>query len=360
VTGSARAGERVWQRLWPGRLARLFERGDADEHEGDDEYRRIEELLLGGPRRYTRDELLGEHDLEPERVTALWRSLGFVEVAGDEAVFTNGDREALRQLARLRAAGLLPGDVEDAMARSVGQAMAGLADWQVEKLYQLVDYGHRAVSQRELLEIVERVVPLLERMQGYIWRRHVAAAATRLLSAIPGESETRTLTVGFADLVGFTRASRRLSPAELTALLEEFQRIAADVVAGCRGRVVKTVGDEVLFLAEEPADGVEIGLGLLERLAEAESLPQLRIGLALGDVVTRFGDVYGEAVNIAARLTAQARPGRMLVDRNLATALADDPRFELRSRRPVHVRGYRHLQQWELRRAPDREPADQP
>jgi adenylate cyclase len=73
--------------------------------------------------------------------------------------------------------------------------------------------------------------------------------------------------------------------------------------------------------------------------------------LAVGDVVTRFGDVYGEAVNIAARLTTHARPGRILVDRNLAAALEHDSRFELRTRRPLAVRGYRHLQQWELARS---------
>jgi adenylate cyclase len=358
--GSARPAE------WVGRLARLFERGDEPEEqvESDAQYQRFEELILGGTRRYTRGQLVGEYGLDIEQVSALWRSLGFAEVGDAEVVFTEQDRDALRQLERLRSAGLLPGEVEDAMARAVGQAMAGLADWQVELLYQLVDYGHRGVSQRELREIAERVIPLLERMQGYIWRRHVAAAASRLLTSMSGnggaEANTRTLAVGFADLVGFTRASRRLSPAELTELLEEFQGIAADLVARYQGRVVKTVGDEVMFVAEQPGEAVEIALGFVDRLADAESLPQLRIGLALGDVVTRFGDVYGEAVNIAARLTAQARPGRVLVDRNLATALADDPRFQLRSRRPVHVRGYRHLQQWELRRAQDEQRDTEP
>jgi adenylate cyclase len=127
--------------------------------------------------------------------------------------------------------------------------------------------------------------------------------------------------------------------------------VATDVVATCRGRVVKTVGDEVLFVADAAPDCVEIALQLVERLAAAPSLPELRIGLAVGEVVTRFGDVYGEAVNIAARLTAHARPDRILVDRNLAAALEHDPRFRLHSRRPLAVRGYRHLQQWELTRA---------
>lgn len=339
-----------------GGLARLFARAP-DDPDGDDAlFRQIEELILGGPRRYTRAQLVEEYHLDAEQITALWRALGFPAVGDDEVIFTDGDREALSRLLRLRAAGMVPGETEDAMARSIGQAMAGLADWQTEMLYQLVDYGNHTVSGREILEIGEQVIPLLESMQSYIWRRHLAASASRLLTGTPDGSRSCSLTVGFADLVGFTRASRRLRPAELTALVEQFHGIAAEAVATCRGRVVKTVGDEVLFVAEVPGDGVEIGLRLIERVAGARaagarSLPPPRIGIALGEVITRFGDVYGEVVNIAARLTAQARPARILVDRNLAHVLENDGRYLLRARPPVAVRGYRHLRQWEVRRA---------
>ncbi|MGH8967208.1 MAG: adenylate/guanylate cyclase domain-containing protein, partial [Actinomycetes bacterium] len=61
--------------------------------------------------------------------------------------------------------------------------------------------------------------------------------------------------------------------------------------------------------------------------------------------------VYGEVVNIAARLTAHARPGSVLADRELADALSDDPRFALRPLRSVAVRGYRHLHPWLLERS---------
>jgi adenylate cyclase len=80
-------------------------------------------------------------------------------------------------------------------------------------------------------------------------------------------------------------------------------------------------------------------------------LPPLRIGLAMGDVLVRYGDVYGEVVNIAARLTAHARPDTALVDRDTAEALTVDPRFALRPLRPVAVPGYRHLHPWVLERA---------
>jgi adenylate cyclase len=59
--------------------------------------------------------------------------------------------------------------------------------------------------------------------------------------------------------------------------------------------------------------------------------------------------VYGSVVNLAARLTALARPGTALVDREMADALASEPDFTLRSLRPASVRGYQHLRSWALR-----------
>ncbi|HEY2206107.1 MAG TPA: adenylate/guanylate cyclase domain-containing protein [Pseudonocardia sp.] len=348
------------ERAWLTRLAQLLGSSAVPSDrpvEADTHYGEVEDFILGGPRRYTKAQLVGESSIDTDFADRLWRSLGFAEVADDEVVFTDGDREAVAALEKLREAGLVPGEVEEAMSRAVGQAMAGLADWQIEMLYQIVDYGHSPVGDDEIVELGERIIPMLEQVQVYVWRRHLAAAAGRLVTAHPSQDETRTLAVGFADLVGFSRATRRSSPADLTQLIEGFQRITNDVVAEHRGRVVKTVGDEVLFVADHADDGALIALDLLEQLAANESLPQLRIGLALGDVVTRFGDVFGEAVNIASRLTTHARPGRILVDRNLAAALEADRQFQLRVRRPLTVRGYRHLHTWGLTRSRARPPS---
>jgi adenylate cyclase len=139
--------------------------------------------------------------------------------------------------------------------------------------------------------------------------------------AQPEESDTRDLVVGFADMVEFTRTTRELSPSELTDLIDQFQAVTAEVVTRQHGRVVKHIGDEVLYTAEEPAAGAEIAVELMERLADIDTAPELRIGMAVGPVVTRFGDVYGEVVNVAARLTDHGPPGRILVDRHLAAAL---------------------------------------
>ena len=106
--------------------------------------------------------------------------------------------------------------------------------------------------------------------------------------------------------------------------------MAAEVIATAAGRVVKMLGDEVLFVADDPVAAATIGLGLLDAIDVDGELPDLRIGMARGNVLSRFGDVYGPVVNIASRLTSAAKPGTVLVDRELATALASEPGLRLR------------------------------
>jgi len=331
---------------WLARLGKLFALGRRD---GRDD-RPIEELILGGPRRYTRAELLAESGLEPQLVTRLWNAMGFAEIDDDEVAFTDVDREALRQLDEARASGLMPTDIQIAATRALGQAMGGLADWQVGVLQQMVQDTTGDIDSDDIQDAAERLLALTERTQNYIWRRHLAAAAGRLVTASPDGSNTRTVVVGFADMVDFTRTTRRLSLFAFIELVERFHAVAGELVSSQRGRVVKTVGDEVLFITDLPADAAEIALGLIEAQADIDSLPQLRIGMALGEVLTRFGDVYGEVVNIASRLTTHAKPGRICVDRTLAEALKHHSSYRVRPRRPRRVRGYRHLPSWGLSR----------
>jgi adenylate cyclase len=115
--------------------------------------------------------------------------------------------------------------------------------------------------------------------------------------------------------------------------------------------VIKTVGDEIMFVADTATAGAAIGLDLSDRLSALDGRPDLRIGLAHGPVLRRLGDAYGTVVNLASRLTALAHPGTVLVDRELASALGDDPRYAPRKLRRVSVRGFAHLQPWLLRRA---------
>jgi adenylate cyclase len=233
------------------------------------------------------------------------------------------------------------------MARALGQSLARLAEWQLAATGSMIDTDG---SEVQALERATELVPVVEDLIGYVWRRHLAATAGRALASSGDEFASNTLSVGFADMVGFTSLTREITEEDLGNLVERFESLASDIVAGSGGRVVKTVGDEVLFVADEPATIAEIGVRLSELAAAHEDIPELRVGLASGTVLSRMGDVYGEPVNLASRLTSIARPGSVLVDRELASQLDGDPRWRLRRVPPRPVRGYALLHPMRLRR----------
>jgi adenylate cyclase len=191
----------------------------------------------------------------------------------------------------------------------------------------------------------------MRELQDYVWRRHLAANAGRLFLTRPGAVDRRELAVGFADLVGYTSRSRGMGGRELGAMVEDFESTATEVIARHAGRVVKTVGDGVLFTAGTGVAAVEIGLEL-PKVWEAEDRPPLRTGAAYGPVLTRLGDIYSPVVNLASRLTSLAHPGTMLVDRGLARQLRGNPAYRVRPLKRVSVRGYDHLQPWLVRLRP--------
>ncbi|ASR37633.1 adenylate cyclase [Prauserella marina] len=314
---------------------------------------RLERILLGGKRKYTRLQVAERAGVPEERSKQLWMALGFASVPDDQVVFTEADVEAMRVTDRLVASGLLDKRQETAVARTVGLHLSRLAEWQADLLGSLLEENPElAADDRQVGKLVAGLLPELEQVQNFVWRRHLAAYAPRAVaSADEGQAGAEAEVVGFVDMVGYTRLTRRADESELSEVLDRFEAMATEVIAELRGRVVKMIGDEVLFVADAPVAAAEIALTLAERADADEALPSVRAGLAAGRVLSRFGDVYGSVVNLASRLTAVARPGTILVDRELAKRLAGAPGYELRTRRAVTVRGYNRLRPSALRRA---------
>jgi len=314
----------------------------------------LERLLLDGPRRYTRLQVAELSGLPLERTQRLWRALGFADSTDDDPAYSDADIAALATLRSLIDSGFVGPETEATIARAMGQALSRLADWQTDMLADVLA-GAAAQDGRdptpdEAVDAARALLPLLKDIQDYVWRRHLAANADRLLAATGG-GDRRELAVGFADLVGYTSRSRGMGGRELGAMVEDFESTAAEVIARHAGRVVKTVGDGVLFTAASAVDAAEIALDLPDRWS-AEDRPPLRVGAAYGAVLTRLGDVYSPVVNLASRLTSVANPSTVLVDRELARRLRGRPEYRVRPLRRVSVRGYDHLQPWLVRRRP--------
>lgn len=315
----------------------------------------IEKTLLRGERRYTRRQMADLSGISLDYAQRIWRALGFAEVPEDEAAFTDGDLAALRRVAEIFRSGLVSEELALRLARAMGQTMARLAEWQIDAVVDSLASSDEPLADDALrlaLEVAERLAPEFEALLLQVWRRQLAASGSRVLAA--GDtalSPTRTRrTVGFVDLVSFTELSRKIGEDELVDLVEGFENISADVVTEFGGRVVKTLGDEVLFVTDDPAGGAEVALRLAERFRLDEEAPDVRVGVAYGTVLLRVGDVFGTTVNLANRLTSFARPGTVLADERIVAELEDLGGYRTVPIRPRSARGLGRVQPYVLRR----------
>jgi len=310
----------------------------------------VAEAFLREPRRYTSHQVAEMAGVPVYRARRFWRALGFANVADDAVEFTDSDVVALKTLVGMVSDGVYDEEHVLLIARSLGRATTRLAESQAEVGAEALDQAGVPLAERPQAwrRRAERVVPDLALLLVYSWQRQLAAAAGRL--AVQDMSTVR-VSVGFADLVGFTRLSRQITETELAALVDRFEGRSADVVTSAGGRVVKTLGDSVLFVAGKAHGAAEIGLRLLETHAHAKGMPELRVGLAAGPVIWRMGDVFGTTVNLASRLTALALPGTILADPDLAEELEGDRAFTLRPVNRLSVRGLGELAPFTITRA---------
>ncbi len=97
----------------------------------------------------------------------------------------------------------------------------------------------------------------------------------------------------------------------------------------------------MLYVADDVATGARVALGLAEAGGREEDVdvPPVRVSLVWGRVLSRFGDVFGPSVNLAARLVDIAEPTTVLVDRETAGLLAGDQRFALTAQPETEVQG---------------------
>jgi len=313
----------------------------ADETAGQ----QLEAAILGEDVVYNAVEVAAETGATIEQAQRLWRALGFPDRGGERA-FTQADADAVSTLLRLVDDDVIDFDMAVDLTRAVGQTMARLADWEVGTLIHRVQElasdddanGSRATA---ALHLVEALNEPFERLLVYVWRRHLAAATARVeaLGADEADLHTTQVTVGFADIVQFTALTNRLDHARIGDLVEIFESRCADVVAGQRGRVIKSLGDAVLFVNEDPIRAYDTAEGIIAVIGRDQRMPDVRVGLSTGSVVTRLGDVFGPPVNLAARLTAVARRNRIIVDSSTAERLPQD-QFEARALPARPVRGF--------------------
>lgn len=313
--------------------------------------------LVPGRARYSVAELAERAGVEVESAQRLWRALGFPDSPADARRFTDADVDALVTLRNWFYNESFPGDRSfDGLlqqVRGVGAALARIAEIQSD---QIVETLHDAKASGLSDEEVAVLVPLavdwaqLARLLDYALRLQLRAALWRKLAAgDAAHAGAQVLAVGFVDLVGYTALSQELDARELAELVGRFEALAYDTVAEEGARVVKTIGDEVMFVSPDPAGAARIALRLTERSAVDELLPEARAGLAYGSVVAHEGDYYGPVVNLASRLVELARPGSVLTTEALHDALEDDASFGFQRLRSRRIRDIGRVEIWLMR-----------
>jgi adenylate cyclase len=255
--------------------------------------------LLGGDGRYTRLEVAERAGIALDEARRLWRALGFPEVDDEQRVFTSADVAALTDAAGLIAADIVDSDGLVELARPLGNLMSCLAAAQTnfisEVLGARIAVGRRVEDPQlpgqlaaQAIITTRELLPVLERTTVYTWRRHLAAEVGRALfpsgSGLDGHAESRQAAVGFIDMTGYTRLSRNVELTELARVLDRFETAVLDTVVAHGGRVIKNLGDEILFVIDDPPLAAEATLQLLDVFTAEDTLPQVHAGLAFGPV----------------------------------------------------------------------------
>jgi adenylate cyclase len=213
-------------------------------------------------------------------------------------------------------------------ARQLGDRLRGLAESQVRLFHTQVEErlgaeGHPHHSWTDdLNQVAASMMASLERTLILLYRRHfehyvmdvtvLRAEAALERAGLARRRPVRPPAIAFLDLSGYTKLTEERGDRAAAELAGRLIEIVHGFAHRRGGRVVKLLGDGVMFYFPDPAQGVCCGLELVDRIPEV-GLPRARVGLHTGPVVFQNGDYFGRTVNIAARITDHARPGKVLV-----------------------------------------------
>ncbi|MCL1801482.1 MAG: adenylate/guanylate cyclase domain-containing protein, partial [Promicromonosporaceae bacterium] len=261
---------------------------------------------LGDPR-YTLADLASELGVSPDKVQNYWLWLGVPARHPEQVAYSDIDKESIAELLQLAASEELDEATLRSLVRSMGHLAERLATWQIEAL---IDNTMKlagvddATARRMVIDTYPQMVPLLFRQFEHAWwqasklviQRHSAdleAGGGDDDEGTDDDAPLRTAVVGFADIVGFTSHTASLPAAELVSYIQAFESRARDIVAESGGRVVKTIGDAVLFLADTLDEACEIALTLAHPQTVEPQDAAVRVGMVCGRILARFGDVFG-------------------------------------------------------------------
>lgn len=278
--------------------------------------------------------------LSPGEVAQAWGLLGLTVAGPDVAALSQADVDALATWVALKS--VVGEDGAFGLLRVLGAAMARLAEAESTAIRAgtpdiQMTYTNDELATAQAYRAVAEFVPRISALIDVVHRHHLTGARTHFEGVLRDTSASVVCGIGFADLSGFTVLTRALTPAQLSALLNEFAGTVADVVHRDGGRVVKFIGDEVMWVSASPERLARAAVDLVEHPRAREEGLHVRAGLAYGTVLAINGDYFGSPVNLAARLVGAAAPSQILADSALHEQL---PKWPATARGPFDLKGF--------------------
>jgi len=279
------------------------------------------DAALRPPAEFTLEEAAAQVDMAPEGLDHLRRSSGLAPRGIDGPGFGKADIEGFRALQA--GAEMFTADEAHYFARVLGSSLSRIADAAVSLFLIDVEGPLREAGGSEL-DVAKRNIDAVKALDGVaaaldpLLRLHLEEAILRNRASrnLTDDPYTVRMAVGFVDLVGFTAFSERVTSAELGELVRRFEDASYDLVAEKGGRVVKLIGDEVMFVAADPQAACDVAVSLIGEFRGENVTP--RGGLAYGELLSRGGDYYGPIVNLASRIGELAVPCELLATPELA------------------------------------------
>jgi adenylate cyclase len=334
-------------------VARLRERGHSlDEikratDEGRLAYGLLEDLFPPGDRVFTIKDAVEETGLEPELIERIWLSMGFSKQELD--ALTEEDMQALRWVSSVLGAGF-PLVAFLQLTRVYGQSLSQIADTET-RLFHI--YVHEPLMREgvpslemaeEMADLGRDLLPLASPIMDYIHQRYLAYFSEQdvvghMEADVDGDSTYGRIKVAiaFADLAGYTRYVEEEGEEEALSYVERFIDAVGDTLPE-GARVVKTIGDEVMVVAQDTAALVDWSVGFSRLYADERPAP--RIGVNAGPVLYRDGDYFGREVNLASRVVARARGGEVLVTGQVVDELPDVAHLHIDNIGQVKLKGF--------------------
>jgi class 3 adenylate cyclase len=312
----------------------------------------------------TLGDLAGETGVAPEVLERSLRSFGYPDRKAGDPVRAD-EVEILRLIGLVIANGILAEDVAIRFGRAVAESLRRVAqaENQIYHDHLEVPLLRSGLTQRETMQraaLQSNVyTDKLERAIMAAYRRQQELATLgHLVEHIEAALEEggtfrrpdRPTAVCFLDLEGYTRLTEERGDQAAARLADAVADVVEEGAAAHRGQAVKWLGDGVMSIFRDPADAVTASLSMVSRLA-ASSLPAGHVGIAAGPVVAQAGDYFGRTVNAAARISAFAEGGQVLVDGAVAEFPVSGVEYEEVG--PVELQGLRPMRLFEARAQSD-------